>query len=236
MIGTGIVEPLAVGDQHAEKRAELQQLVPVPIVAGQTGRVQAQHQPGLAEPNLSDQPLKAVPVLGRTARLAQVIVDHLDPLAWPAEPDRPVDQSVLQLGALLMVPNLAGAGLAHVDVRELGPMCRGDTLLSGRRRAQHESSPPSRCRAVRATSAEAAVPPVELVDAGLPPAASATAGAVTPGPLGGILGREIGKREWNPPLLHQRGNRQHGSTKRRNPSKLSNLDAWYDRPPSIVRP
>jgi hypothetical protein len=39
-----IIEPLAVSDQCAEDRADLQQLLPIAIVARQAGGIKAEHQ------------------------------------------------------------------------------------------------------------------------------------------------------------------------------------------------
>ena len=60
MIGTRVEQPLAIGDQHAEQRAQFQQLMPVAIVARQARGVEADDQAGMAEADLGDQLLEAM--------------------------------------------------------------------------------------------------------------------------------------------------------------------------------
>src|SRR3954452_8685529 len=117
-----------LGEEHTEDRAQLQQLVPVAVVARQPRGIQAEHEASLAQADLGDQPLEALARRARCARLAQVIVDHRNPLARPAETAGPVDQPILQFRALLVLANLAGRGLADIDVGELGTVRRGDLL------------------------------------------------------------------------------------------------------------
>jgi len=81
-----------------------------------------------------------VPRVARGARPAEILVDDVDALARPAEPDGPLDQAVLQLRALLVLAYLLDRRLAHVDVGELGAV-RRRRRLSGRRGAQHAHSP-----------------------------------------------------------------------------------------------
>ena len=68
----------------------------------------------------------------------------LDPLARPAKPDGTVDQAVLELGALVMIPDLIDRGLAHVDVGEPGAVGRAEPLVRSVRGGQHVGSPRSR--------------------------------------------------------------------------------------------
>src|SRR4051794_32283166 len=75
--------------------------------------------------------------------LTEILVDNVDPLAWPAEPDGTVDQAVLKLGAFVMVPDLVDGGLAHVDVGESGAVGCAQPLLRSVRSGQHAGSPRS---------------------------------------------------------------------------------------------
>jgi len=171
VIGAWVVEPLAVGDQHAEQRAQLQKLMPVVVVACQARGVQAQHQPRLAQPDLGDQPLKAVPVVAGSSRLPEIVVDHLDPILGPPEQDRSINEPVLQLGALLVLADLSGGGLPHVDVGQLRSMRCRDRVFGDRRRVQHDPPPSAPERRSLSTSTEAAEP-TAVPDAAEPPAPS----------------------------------------------------------------
>src|SRR3954454_21053022 len=143
VVGTRIIEALAIGQDHAKQRAQFEQLMPIAVVARQPGGIQAEHQPGIAEPDLGNQPLETAPFGARRPRLAEILVDDADTLARPAEPDGAVDKTILQLGALLVLADLVERGLAHIDIGQLGTVRRADPLLSAGRGAQHRTSPSS---------------------------------------------------------------------------------------------
>src|SRR5207248_4445495 len=112
----------------------------------------------------------------RCPRLAKVIIDDFDPLLCKA--DRPVDQPVLQLSALLMLADLPRSRLRHVNVGELRSVCRRHPVFRTRQRVQHD--PPrlavARPPASIAASGRSAVPDRVVA----PPSASATASAPVP--------------------------------------------------------
>src|SRR3954463_12373760 len=119
--------------------------MPVAVVARQPGGIQPDDQASVAEPDLGDELLEAGPLGAPRARLAEILVDDVDPFARPAEPDGTVDQAVLELGALVMIPDLIDRGLAHVDVGEPGAVGRAQPLVRSVRGRQHVGSPRSRC-------------------------------------------------------------------------------------------
>jgi hypothetical protein len=80
--------------------------VPVGVVAGQPGAFQAEHDAGLAQGHVGDQPLETGPVGGAGAGLALVDVDDHDPLGWPAEGDGAAAQVVLAARGLGVVGDL----------------------------------------------------------------------------------------------------------------------------------
>src|SRR3954447_402675 len=143
MVGARVIEALAIGQDHAEERAQFEQLVPIAVVARQPRGIQAEHQPDIAEPDLGNQPLKAVPFGARRPRLAEIFVDDTDALARPAQPDGTVNEAILQLGALLVLAHLVDRGLAYINIGQLGTMRRADLLLNTGHRAQHRNSPSS---------------------------------------------------------------------------------------------
>ena len=63
-----VVEAVFVADQGAGHGADLQELMPVGVVAGQPGAFQAEHDPGPAQRHLGDQLLEPFPVRGRWRR------------------------------------------------------------------------------------------------------------------------------------------------------------------------
>ena len=109
MIGLWIVQAFAVGNQDPKPRAQLEELMPIAVVTGETGRIQAHHKAGLAKADLSDQRLKAVPILARRPGLAKIIIDDMNPLTWPARTQRLARPAeILQLRAFLMMTDLPG--------------------------------------------------------------------------------------------------------------------------------
>jgi hypothetical protein len=112
----GVIQAVLVQDQRAGQRADLQQPVPVGVVARQPGDFQAQHDAGPAHADVGDQPLEAVAALGGGARASQVLVDHDHLLGRPAQRDRPLAQRVLAVGGGGVLDHLAQGGLAHIQV------------------------------------------------------------------------------------------------------------------------
>jgi hypothetical protein len=110
----GVIEPILVADQRARQRADLEQPVPVGVVARQPRDLEPEHDPGAAHPDLGDQLLEALAVGRRGAGPALVGVDHDDPLGRPAERDRALAQRVLALGRLAVQGHLAQRRLTHI--------------------------------------------------------------------------------------------------------------------------
>ena len=59
--------------------------MPIPVVACQTRRIQAHDQAGFTQTHFRDQRLKAVPISAGRAGLAKIVVDDMNPFAWPTE-------------------------------------------------------------------------------------------------------------------------------------------------------
>ncbi len=93
-----VIEPVLVEDQRLGERADLQQPVPVGVVAGQPGDLQPDHDPGLAHADVGDQALEAVTADGAGAGPAEILVDHGDLVQSPAQRDSPLPQPVLAVG------------------------------------------------------------------------------------------------------------------------------------------
>ena len=106
MIRARIVQAFAIGNQHTKQRAQLEELMPISVVARQTRRIQTHDQAGFAQTHFRDQRLEAVPVSAGRPRLAKIVVDDMNPLARPAEQGCSLDQPILQLSALLVVTDL----------------------------------------------------------------------------------------------------------------------------------
>jgi len=134
----GIIEPVLVADQRRAQRADLQQPVPVGVVTGQPGHLQAEHDPGPAHADLGDQVLEAFPVGGAGAGVALVDIDGDDLGRGPAQRGGPLPQRVLPGGGLGVVEDLLEGGLADIQVGVAGQVAGGHL----RRVAAHLCSPP----------------------------------------------------------------------------------------------
>ena len=126
-----VVEAVLVADQGAGHGADLQELVPVGVVAGQPGAFQAEHDPGPAQGHLGDQLLEPFPVGGRGAGVALVDVDHGDLVRRPAERDRLAAQVVLADRGLGVVDDLLEAGLADIQKSRSGEVGGGHLRRRG---------------------------------------------------------------------------------------------------------
>ena len=93
-----------------------------------------------ARPRLTSrhEPLKAFPVGGRGAGLAQIAVDDDDLIDGPAERDRALTQGVLPLRALGVLEDLPERRLADVEIRRAPQMARRDFL--GDMRTRHDGT------------------------------------------------------------------------------------------------
>src|SRR5919109_292554 len=93
---------------------------------------------------LGDQPTEPHPAGRAGPGLALVLVDHQHPRGRPPQPDRPLDQPVLQPGRLTMVKHLLAGGLAHVHHRQPRKMPIADLAAQPLPRQQRgHGRPPS---------------------------------------------------------------------------------------------
>ena len=135
-----VIEPVLVADQGVGEGADLQQPMPVGVVAGQPGDLEPQHDPGAAHADLGDEMLEAFAVSRRGTRLSLVAVDGHDLLDRPTQRDGPLPQRVLTGARFGVVEHLTQRRLAHVEVGDAGQMPGGD-LGDGGLDDAHRRSP-----------------------------------------------------------------------------------------------
>src|SRR5215207_194845 len=124
----GVIQPVGVADHRVGHAAQIQQPVPIDVVAGEPRDLQAEHQPGVPERDLGRQPREPRPVRQPRAGDPQVLVDHDDLLAGEPELDRALHERVLAGGRLRVALKLRLRGLAHIHERAAAQM-RGGQLL-----------------------------------------------------------------------------------------------------------
>ena len=72
-----VVHTLGVDQQRSYQTAQINQVMPVAVVAGQTRRLQGQDRPHHVQRDLGDQSLEPAPTRKSRARFAQVLIDEL---------------------------------------------------------------------------------------------------------------------------------------------------------------
>jgi transposase len=137
-----IVDAFRVHDQRVHQPAQIEELIPVAIVARQPRDLEPEDGPRMAQAHLGHQPLKARAAHRGRARLAQILIDH-DHLMPPESPRMPLE-IVLAATALVVVTDLVERRLPHVDEGGTTEMLRVDLLATHRplaRRPRAESRP-----------------------------------------------------------------------------------------------
>src|SRR5215475_15068628 len=151
--------------------------MPIVVVARQPRGIQTQHQPRLAEANLGDQPLEAAAAVARRTGLPEVVINDLNPFLGPAEQGCTIDQPILQLGALLMLTDLAGSRLAHVNISQLGAMRCRHRAFQIEQHVHRDAPRSNRRRRLRPALTGVAVPPASPAVVVLSASSSATISA-----------------------------------------------------------
>ncbi len=129
VVEPGVVDAVGIGEEHAGQRAQLQQLVPVPAGPRQPGHLDTQHDAHTSHRHLRDEPGKALPGIRRRGRHPQVVVDHHDLRACPAQRNGTLGERVLQPRGLRVLKHLLPARLADVHDRRPVQVLRADLLL-----------------------------------------------------------------------------------------------------------
>src|SRR5207249_3518468 len=103
-----MVESIGIGDQRVNKCAEVQQVVPIAIVAGHARDFDRKHDTDMAQPHLSNESFESNPRYAEAAAAhSKVFIDHHHLASWPAHADGPIHQTVLLALALSVVLDLA---------------------------------------------------------------------------------------------------------------------------------
>ena len=132
----GIIHTVAIGDQAAGVAAEIEQLVPVGAVAGQTRRFVGEDHANLAQRHLSGELLKAESPGGGRGRATGIVIDDRHVLLVPTQLTSTLLHRILQSLALGVVEHLMLARLSDVNH---GPARRDDAVESNRNLASNTS-------------------------------------------------------------------------------------------------
>jgi hypothetical protein len=100
------IDRLLIDQHRIDHAAHLDQLLPVPAVAGKARDLSRCDGPDLAEANLRHHPLEAGALDAARSGTAEIVIDHLD--VQPAERGQTIAHRILQRAALAVVQNLMG--------------------------------------------------------------------------------------------------------------------------------
>jgi hypothetical protein len=89
-----VVEAVAIGQQRPPQRGEVQQRIPIRVIARQAANLIGEHQPHMAQRHLRHQ-LTESGALAILPGEAQVPIDDVDPFGRPAQSRRALHQGVL---------------------------------------------------------------------------------------------------------------------------------------------
>ena len=98
-----MIKPISIADQGIGHATEVEQAIPVGIIARQTGDFQTQNHPDMTQGDFGGQLDKAGTLCRTGAGKAEILVDDDDLIARPAERYGAVDQRVLTSGRLPVV-------------------------------------------------------------------------------------------------------------------------------------
>src|SRR6516165_11792097 len=135
-----MVEAIAVSDQSVGDAAEIEEAIPVGIVARDTGDFEAEHDADMAEGHFCDHACEAGTLSESGAGHAQVFVDDDHLFFGPTQLAGFLDQSILASCGFAVVLDLRGTRLANVD--ESGALDMSRFYFA---RVIHDSFPSPQC-------------------------------------------------------------------------------------------
>src|SRR5262249_12054508 len=112
---TGRVDRLLIAQDGVDDAAHLDELLPVPAVAGEARDLARRNAANLTEADLRHHAFKAGALDAACSGTAKIIVDHLD--LGPAKCGQPIAHRILQRATLPVVQNLMCRRLADVKDR-----------------------------------------------------------------------------------------------------------------------
>ena len=125
-----IVDAVFIEDEGCGQGAQLDEAMPIGRVAGEPRDFQAHDDAGLAECHFADEFLEAVARRRARSGLAEIAIDDMNLLGWPAGSDCAVTQRILALRALAVFGDLTQRRLANVEIGIALEMVGGDFEFS----------------------------------------------------------------------------------------------------------
>src|SRR5215467_5476023 len=110
-----MINPISITDERVGQATEIEQTVPIRIIARQSRDFQAEHDAHLAEADLGGHAREAGSLGKAGAGNTEVLIDDLHLIASPTEPRGAFGQLVLTGSGLAIMLDLRRTGLTHVD-------------------------------------------------------------------------------------------------------------------------
>ena len=117
-----VIDAVGIADERVGEAAEIEQAIPVGVVAGEAGDLETEHDPDMSERDFGGEPREAAALDDAGAGKAEVFVDDDDLLRRPAERSRPGGQGILALCGLAIVLDLSGSRLSEIDIGSAAQM------------------------------------------------------------------------------------------------------------------
>src|SRR5262245_4580517 len=175
-----IVHAVEVDDAGLDQAAQLEQMMPVAAIAGETRGIETQHGTDLPGAQGGDETIETGPPDGATRRPAEIVVDDLN--IGEASPARHLDQLVLPPLALQVRLHLLWRRLAHIDDGLALQQCCGKKRVT----RGHRRPPALLCRRPRVAEEPASSEPCSARPVSCP----AASGRRERGRAGAVLSRE----------------------------------------------
>src|SRR6266567_79331 len=112
----GMIDAVGIANEGVGEAAEIEQAIPIGIVAGEAGDFEAEHDPDMAEGDFGGEPGEAIALDDAGTGKPEVFVDNDDLLRRPAKCRRPGGQGVLALCRFSIVLDLRRRGLSEINV------------------------------------------------------------------------------------------------------------------------
>ena len=123
-----MIDAVGVADQRIGEAAELDEPMPIGVVARQARDLEAKHEADVGEGDFGGEPGETRSRDKAGAGEPEILIDDDDAIGGPAELTGSGGERILSIGRLAIVLDLGGAGLAQVDDGHAGKVTGGDLL------------------------------------------------------------------------------------------------------------
>jgi len=109
--------------------------MPIAGVASEPGDLEPEDQSDMPQSDFGNQTLEAQPVNGRSAGMAEILINDDNAFIRPAKSPRSLTQGILTGGTFCILEHLLQSTLTHIQTRVTAEVMSGDVM-------SHISDPP----------------------------------------------------------------------------------------------